>query len=79
MNSPGGLTAVLDDSIEAVERAARSHRTELKLEEYGEVTYVGHGVARVKGLPGIRSEEVRQQVRVVRRCENRWRDLPAHG
>jgi F-type H+-transporting ATPase subunit alpha len=30
----------------------------MKLEEYGEVTFVGHGVARVRGLPGVRSEEL---------------------
>jgi len=54
----GQLTAVLDQTLEAVDRVSRSRRMELKLEEYGEVIYVGHGIARVRGLPGVRSEEI---------------------
>lgn len=59
MNSNGGsLQAVLDDTLDVLDRVSRTRRAELKLEEYGEVTYVGHGVARVRGLPGVRSEEL---------------------
>ncbi|HVP46437.1 MAG TPA: alternate F1F0 ATPase, F1 subunit alpha [Bryobacteraceae bacterium] len=54
----GQLTAVLDQTLEAVDRVSRARRLELKLEEYGEVIYVGHGIARVRGLPGVRSEEI---------------------
>jgi len=54
----GRLSAVLDDTLEVIEQVSRSRHCELQLEEYGEVDYVGHGVARVKGLPGVRSEEV---------------------
>jgi len=54
----GQLTAVLDQTLEAVDRVSRARRIELKLEEYGEVIYVGHGIARVRGLPGVRSEEI---------------------
>ncbi len=52
------LTAVLDEAVEALQRVSRGRRAELRIEEYGEVTYVGHGIARVNGLPGVRSEEV---------------------
>jgi F-type H+-transporting ATPase subunit alpha len=41
-----------------VDRVSRAKRAEVKIEEFGEVTYVGHGVARVRGLPGVRSEEL---------------------
>jgi F-type H+-transporting ATPase subunit alpha len=52
------MRAVLDETLEALERVSRTRRTELRVEEYGEVLSVGHGVARAKGLPGVRSEEV---------------------
>jgi F-type H+-transporting ATPase subunit alpha len=59
MNNDGhGLQAVLDQTIDVVHRVSRSRRVELTLEECGDVTYVGHGVARVRGLPGVRSEEL---------------------
>jgi F-type H+-transporting ATPase subunit alpha len=54
----GRLSAVLDDTLDVLERVTHARRAELELEEYGEVTYVGHGVARVNGLPGVRSEEI---------------------
>jgi len=58
MNDHGQLSAVLDQTLDVVDRVSRARRTELKLEEYGEVSYVGHGIARVRGLPGVRSEEI---------------------
>ncbi len=59
MNSNGGkLGAVFQETIDVLNRVSRSRRAELRVEEYGEVTYVGHGVARVRGLPGVRSEEL---------------------
>ena len=54
----GSLSAVLDDTLEVIETVSRAYRPGLQIEEYGEVTYVGHGVARVEGLPGVRSEEI---------------------
>jgi F-type H+-transporting ATPase subunit alpha len=54
----GQLSAVLDETLEAIDRVSRASHPELHLEEYGEVDYVGHGVARIRGLPGVRSEEV---------------------
>ena len=57
-NNHGRLSAVLDDTLELIEQISGARHPELQLEEYGEVDFVGHGVARVKGLPGVRSEEV---------------------
>ena len=54
----GPLFEVIDEALEAVDRVAKAPRAGLKVEEYGEVVYVGHGVARVTGLPGIRSDEI---------------------
>ena len=54
----GELSALLDRTLELVDQVSRRRRTELTIEEYGEVTYVGHGIARVKGLPGVCSEEI---------------------
>jgi len=58
MNNHGQLSTVLDETLDLVDRVSRTQRPALQFEEYGEVTYVGHGVARVQGLPGVRSEEV---------------------
>jgi F-type H+-transporting ATPase subunit alpha len=54
----GRLTAVLDETLDTLHRVSRNRRTELQIEEYGEVLSVGHGVARASGLPGVRSEEI---------------------
>jgi F-type H+-transporting ATPase subunit alpha len=52
------LAGVLDQASEALDRTLRTRTGGFHAEEYGEVVYVGHGIARVKGLPGVRSEEV---------------------
>jgi F-type H+/Na+-transporting ATPase subunit alpha len=52
------LRALLDETFTAVEQVAARHQHQLKLQEVGEVSYVGHGIARVKGLPGAKSEEL---------------------
>jgi len=54
----GRLSAVLEDTLDVLDQVSRIRRPELQIEEYGEVTYVGHGIARVKGLPGVCSEEI---------------------
>jgi F-type H+/Na+-transporting ATPase subunit alpha len=59
MNSHHGqLTAVLDETLETLDRVSRNRPSELQIEEYGEVLSVGHGVARASGLPGVCSEEI---------------------
>ena len=57
-NRHGQLSVVLDDTLEILDRVLAATHPELKMEEYGEVMYVGQGVARVSGLPGVRSEEL---------------------
>ena len=54
----GPMTAVLDQTLETLERVSRTRPLDLQIEEYGEVLAVGHGVARANGLPGVRSEEI---------------------
>jgi F-type H+/Na+-transporting ATPase subunit alpha len=54
----GQLTAVLDETLSVLDRVSRDRPTDLQIEEYGEVTYVGYGIARASGLPGLRSEEI---------------------
>jgi F-type H+/Na+-transporting ATPase subunit alpha len=52
------LMAVLAETLTAVEAVTTRHQHQLKLQEVGEVSYVGHGIARVRGLPGVQSEEI---------------------
>lgn len=58
MRNGNVLGMALEETIEVMDEVSRSEHLKLKLEEYGIVTYVGHGVARVRGLPGVRSEEL---------------------
>lgn len=57
-NGDGSLATVLEETVDALREGLLSHDGQLRMEEYGEVTYVGHGIARVKGLPGVKAEEV---------------------
>jgi len=43
-----------------MDRVVESHRADLVPEEVGRVVFVGHGTARVEGLPGVRSQELVQ-------------------
>ncbi len=52
-----GLGEVLEDVATALGRAL-DEPAQLVLEEVGEVTHVGQGIARVQGLPSVRSEEL---------------------
>lgn len=51
------LPAVLSDVAEALERA-RARPARLEVEEIGLVAQVGHGIARVTGLPSVGAEEL---------------------
>jgi F-type H+-transporting ATPase subunit alpha len=44
--------------MEEIRAAARSFAAQPALQEYGIVTYVSRGVARVRGLPNVKSEEL---------------------
>ncbi len=54
----GELAAALRDVFGAVEAASDTFAFELTARETGVVTSVGHGIARVTGLPGAQSEEL---------------------
>jgi F-type H+/Na+-transporting ATPase subunit alpha len=58
MNSSGSICEALDDAIGAVRRAREESPPAMKLQEYGTVSYIGHGIARVTGLPNVGSEEL---------------------
>lgn len=52
------LKAVLDDTLQLVDRVSAEANLEPSFEEFGVVTYIGAGIARVQGLPGLKSEEL---------------------
>lgn len=52
------LHALLDETFTAFARAQTMARPRLQVQEVGHVTYVGHGIARVHGLPGVQAEEL---------------------
>lgn len=52
------LKSFLDESFSAFDGVLEDHRAELKGREVGAVNYIGQGIARVQGLPGVKSEEL---------------------
>lgn len=52
------LMSLLDKTFEPMERIIREYETEPYSREIGTVEYVGKGIARVKGLPRVRAEEL---------------------
>jgi F-type H+-transporting ATPase subunit alpha len=52
------LAAALDDTFKRLDRALESYQPRLNVQQVGIVRYVGHGIARVDGLPGAQSEEL---------------------
>lgn len=52
------LTTFLDETFDTVEQAVATHHPSLTRQEFGVVTFVGHGIARVSGLAGVQVEEV---------------------
>jgi F-type H+/Na+-transporting ATPase subunit alpha len=52
------LKSFLDDTFTLFDGVLEDHRPELKSREVGTVNYIGQGIARVDGLPGVRSEEL---------------------
>lgn len=52
------LRPALDDTLAVIERVTAYHHARPRLHETGEVVAVGHGTARLTGLPGVRSEEL---------------------
>jgi F-type H+-transporting ATPase subunit alpha len=52
------LRSTFDDALETIHRAQSGFSASPSMQEYGIVTYVGAGVARVRGLPNVKSEEL---------------------
>jgi F-type H+/Na+-transporting ATPase subunit alpha len=52
------LRPTLEHTLEVLAHVTAEHRPDLHLREIGEVLSVGHGTARLTGLPGVRSEEL---------------------
>lgn len=55
---PGPLTSVVSRTAEAVDRVLEAHEPEVTVQETGTATYVGRGIARVAGLPGVQADEL---------------------
>jgi F-type H+/Na+-transporting ATPase subunit alpha len=54
------LDQYLDDTFDVFERVRQTYRPGLFDQEFGIVTYVGHGIARLQGLPGAQLDEMLQ-------------------
>lgn len=55
---PDALNDLLDNTFAAFDQATEEARPRLRTREVGHVSYVGHGIARVQGLPGVQAEEL---------------------
>ena len=58
MDEGQALHLIFDETLAAIDRASLEHISQPTLREYGIVNFVGQGVARVEGLPGVKSEEL---------------------
>lgn len=52
------LQELLDDTLQTLQRTLEQRPAELRPREIGRLAHVGGGIAQVKGLPGVRSEEL---------------------
>jgi F-type H+/Na+-transporting ATPase subunit alpha len=52
------LSNTLNDTFDRLAETAAAKKPRFQVEELGVVTYMGNGVARIKGLPGVQSEEM---------------------
>ncbi|MBK4732535.1 alternate F1F0 ATPase, F1 subunit alpha [Oxynema sp. CENA135] len=55
---PPPLQSLLDRTFQPIERALADADTDLALQEVGIVRSVGHGIARIDGLPTVKSDEL---------------------
>ena len=58
MQDARALHGLVEETFEALEHASEDHTAEPALREYGIVQFVGQGIARVQGLPNVKSEEL---------------------
>ncbi len=52
------VTAILDDTFDALHQVMADQRPTLQIHDIGTTSFVGQGIARIQGLPGVRSEEL---------------------
>jgi F-type H+-transporting ATPase subunit alpha len=57
-NADSGLSRALEQTFEVVGRTLRRQAIDLRVRELGTLTYVGQGIARLRGLPGTRADEL---------------------
>ncbi len=52
------LSRTLEETFATIQRVRRRHRIPLRAEEVGRVFFLGQGIARVSGLPGVGAQEL---------------------
>lgn len=52
------LHRLLEDTFSTCQRILGEQRPQLKYREIGTVNFIGQGIARIAGLPGVKSEEI---------------------
>ncbi|MBN1991747.1 MAG: alternate F1F0 ATPase, F1 subunit alpha [Anaerolineae bacterium] len=52
------LKTMLTDTFSRIEQLLEEQRAKLEVQEIGTLSYVGRGIARVSGLPGVRADEL---------------------
>ena len=52
------LTDIANNTLDALRRGSETSTPDLHVEESGTVLSVGRGIARLSGLPDVRSEEL---------------------
>jgi F0F1-type ATP synthase alpha subunit len=75
----GELKTVLDETFALNERMLARYRPILSPQEVGTVYYVGHGIARVHGLPSVRAEELDAFARFGTRLDEATRQTLERG
>lgn len=57
-NEGGEAQEALNNAFATIHRSLEGYKPHLKLEEIGAVSFVGSGIARITGLPNVKSEEL---------------------
>jgi len=58
MDENKGLREALTDTLAALSQTLESYKPQLVFEEIGTISFVGNGIARIKGLTHVKSEEL---------------------
>jgi len=58
MTHEKSLAGVLEDTLDVMHHVSSECALEPSFQEFGVVTYIGQGIARVQGLPNLKSEEL---------------------